>query len=172
MTTATKTGLNPTQQQALEAFTSKLLGRFGDSLRMLLGRELTMGPGDVTILDGAGIRMRLPASAAGLSVDLDGADGPVLALLELPLALSLAHLARMGDKEELETLRDSPPSPTNDDLEQLRTTSGFFAAALTDLWPGSEPEESSDVALLQDGAWQSDQDPLGVQLEIKGSSRC
>ena len=172
MTTATKTDLNPTQQQALEAFTSKLLGRLGDSLRMLLGRELTMGPGDVAILDGADIRMRLPASAAGLSVDLEGADAPVLALLELPLALSLAHLARMGAQEELETLRDSPPSPTNDDLEQLRTTSSFFAAALIDLWPGSEPGESSEVVLLQDGAWQPDQHPLGEGDYLHVEAHC
>lgn len=128
---------------------------------MFLGQEVKTSAGEVSVLDAGGVRMKLPASAAGLALTMDGADAPVLALLELPLAHSLAHLARMGAADDLEGLRAEPPAPSDDDLTQLRTTAGFFAAAFAEEWTHGEAGESADLIMIQDSAWQEDRDPLG-----------
>ena len=128
---------------------------------MFLGREVRATPGDFTVLDPSGIRMRIPASAVAMSLALNGAPTPVLAFLELPLAHSLAHLSRMGAPEELETLREKPPTPSDDDLDQLRVTASFFAAAFAEEWDQDESGETADVIMIQDSTWQNGADPLG-----------
>jgi len=167
--------LSKAQGKASRALLERVCKRLAENLQMLLGQKIRLQTHSVTTVNSSELRPHLPTDGAALRVSLESEFPPALAVLELPLARYLAHLARMGPADELKALRDAPPPLGAEDPQSLESVAGFFSVAVGQEWDGNQGDQEdapNNVVTIAGASWDGHPDPLDEGEWLWGETSC